>query len=60
MTEDEYLAATNLTKIRIASNVLRDCLFMTDPDATCRSVALTQLSEIEDRLANLNKTDPET
>ena len=59
MTENEYLATTNLVKVRIASNVLRDCLFMTDPDATCRSIALTQLAEIEERLESVNKTDGE-
>ena len=67
MTKQDYLLATNLAKVRIAADVMRDTMFMTPPDASeksqneaARSSALVAILGIQRRLeVELNKTDGE-
>ncbi len=44
MTEEEYIDATNLDKLRIVADILRDCLFL-DKDKACRHLKIIEEAE---------------
>lgn len=56
MTEQEYIDATNLAKLRSTKNVLRDVLPMTPAEETLFRKAMIALTEWEDELTKKVKT----
>ena len=48
MTEQEYIHATNLAKVRAAKTIVRDVLAMTAAEMRWQSHALKSLTRIED------------
>ena len=56
MTEREYIDATNLAKIRAAKVIVRDVLAMTPDEHEQQRTALIALSQLEDRLTKVVKT----
>jgi hypothetical protein len=56
MTEQEYIDATNLAKIRAAKNVFRDFLPMTAPEEEEARAVFKALDRIETRLSRVVKT----
>lgn len=55
-TEQEYIDATNLAKVRAAKNVFRDFLPMTEPEEKEARAVFKALDRIETRLARVVKT----
>lgn len=43
MKEEDYIDVTNLTKLRIASNIIRDCFFTEDPNKTRKRSIIANL-----------------
>ena len=56
MTEQEYIDATNLAKVRAAKKVFRDFLPMTAPEEKQARAVFKALDRIETRLAAVVKT----
>ena len=56
MTEQEYIDATNLAKVRAAKNVFRDYLPMNDKEEDESRAVFNAIGKIEDRLAKKVKT----
>lgn len=57
MTEDEYIATTNLAKIRTANRIVRDLLPQSDRDETDLRMALKALELWTARLEKVVKTE---
>lgn len=56
MTEQEYIDATNLAKVRAAKQIFRDILPSRDTEERHFSKALAAISNLEDRLRSVVKT----
>lgn len=59
MTEREYINTTNLVRIRLAMNVLRDFLAMSSEEEARQVEAMRAMSKIEQRLTKIVKTTEE-
>lgn len=59
MTEQEYIDATNLAKIRTAKVILHDCLAMNDKEAGWQREAMYALTKWEAHLDSIVVIDPE-
>ena len=56
MTEQEYIDATNLAKIRATKNILRDFFPQGDMDEKDFRIAFDAMVRIEDRLTKIVRT----
>lgn len=56
MTEQEYIDATNLTKLRTAQTILRDCLFLDEKDENDASISRQRIAELIDKLEKKVRT----
>lgn len=58
MTEDEYINATNLAKLRIAQAAFRDCLFMHPAEADVQSAIVGKIWSLIQAYEGKVKTKP--
>ena len=58
MTEQEYIDATNLAKVRACKNIARDMLFMDKPGKADQITVLRALRRIEARLERIVQCEP--
>ena len=59
MTEQEYIDATNLAKLRIVRATLHECLWMRDSEAKDMRPVTKALAEMEIKLTKRVKCKPE-
>ncbi len=57
MTEQEYIDATNLAKIRTAKTIIHDCLAMTKDEEGMQTAIRVALRRWEERLEAAVRTD---